>query len=117
MKENDNARTILKYCERTIGLKKMEIKRNVPINSNTNNRRKIKLVPLNMDNCLLQFDTLKFFLGVGLHGGSQPNFNFFNVNHQIFQRNRKVHLSNRLQTNFHDISNIRLRVIRDRNYS
>ena len=64
-----------------------------------------------------KFDALKFFLGVRLHGGSQPNFNFLNVNPQIFLRNRKVHLSNCLETNFHDISIISLRVIRRRNYS
>ena len=44
-----------------------------------------------MDYCLLQLDALKFFLGARLQGGSQPNFNFFNVNTQIWQRNRKVH--------------------------
>ena len=58
----------------------------------------------------------KFFLGVRLHGGSHPNFNFFNVNPQIFQRNLKVHLKNCLETNFH-ISNISLTVIRRRDYS
>ena len=52
----------------------------------------MKLVPIIMDYCLLQFDPLKFFLGVRLHGGFLPNFNFFNVNPQIFQRNGKVHL-------------------------
>ena len=31
----------------------------------------------------------EFFLGVRLHGGSLPNFNFFNVNCQIFQQNLK----------------------------
>ena len=77
----------------------------------------MKLVPIVMDYCLLQFYALIFFLEVRLHGGSQPNFNFFNVNPQIFQRNRKVHLTNCLETNFHDISIISLRVIRHRNYS
>ena len=77
----------------------------------------MKLVPIIMDCCLLQFDALKFFLGARLHRGSQPNFNFFNVNPQIFERNRKVHLTNCLETNFHDISIISLRVIRHRNYS
>ena len=60
---------------------------------------------------------LKFFIRVSLHGGSLNNFNFFNVNPQIFQWNRKVHLSNRLESNFHDIPNISLREIRHRNYS
>ena len=49
--------------------------------------------------------------------GSLPNFNFFNVNAQIFQLNRKIHLANCLDTNFHNISNIISRVIRRRNYS
>ena len=71
----------------------------------------MKLVPIVVDYCLLQFGVLKFFLGVLLHGGSQPCFNFFNVNHQNFERNRKVHLSNCLVTNFHNISDISLRVI------
>ena len=51
--------------------------RNTPINSNTNYRREMKIIPINMDYCLLQFDALQFFLGVRLHGGSAPNFNFF----------------------------------------
>ena len=74
----------------------------------------MKLLPVIMDYCLLQFDALNFFLEVHLHGGSLPNFNFFKVNPQIFQRNRKVHLSNCLQTNFHSISKISLKVIRCR---
>ena len=53
-----------------------------------------------MDYCLLQFEVLKFFSGVHVYGGSQPNFNFFNVNPQIFRRNRKVHLINCLETIF-----------------
>ena len=84
-------------------------KRNTPIYFNTNNGTEMKLVPIIMDYCVLQFDALKFFLGVRLHGGFQPNFNFFNVNRQIFQRNRKVHLTNCLETNFHNISGINLR--------
>ena len=77
----------------------------------------MKLVPVIMDYYILQFDALKFFLGVSLHGESQPSFNFFNENPHIFQRNRKVHLSNCLETNFHNIPNISLRVIRCRNYN
>ena len=70
-------------------------KENTPINSHTNFRRGMKFVTISMDYCLLQSDALKFFLGVRLHGvGTLPNFNSFNVNHQIFQRNRKAHLSN-----------------------
>ena len=68
----------------------------------------MKLVPIIMDYCLLQFDALKFLFGVRPHGGgSLPNFNFFNVNPLFFQRNLKVHLSNCLETNFRDIPNIR----------
>ena len=74
----------------------------------------MKLVSIIMDYCLLT--ALKFFLRVRPYGGSQPNFNFFNVNPQIFQRNRKVHLTNCLETNFY-ISIISLIVIRRRNYS
>ena len=56
--------------------------------SNTNYRRKMKLIPINMDYDLLQFDAIQFFLEVRFHGGSQSNYNFFlilkfNVNSQI----------------------------------
>ena len=98
-------------------VKKKEKKNNTSIYFTTNYRREMKLVSIIMDYCLLQFDALKFFLGVYLHGGSQLNFNFFNVNPQIFQRNRKAHLTNCLETSFHDISILSLRVIRRRNYS
>ena len=103
-----------KILECTVGQKK---KRNTPIYFNTNYHIQIKLVPNIMDWCLLQFDALKFFFGLRLHGWSLPNFNFFNVNPGIFQRNRKVHLSNCLETHFHDIPNISLRDIRRGNYS
>ena len=53
---------------------------NTPINFNANDRREIKLVPLNIDYCLLQFDALNFFLGVRVHGRSVHNFNVFSVN-------------------------------------
>ena len=49
----------------------------------------MKLEPVIMDYCLFQFDALKFLLGVRLHRGSPANFNFSNVNPQVFQRNRK----------------------------
>ena len=62
-------------------------KRNTPIYFNRNYRTEMKLAPTIMDYCLPQVDALKFFLGVRLHRASQPNFNFFNVNPQIFQRN------------------------------
>ena len=87
-------------------------KKNTLIFFYTNYRTEMKLVPIIIDYCQLQFDAFKFHLGVRLHGGSQHNFNFFNINPQIFQRNRKVHLSNCLETNFHNIPNIRLKVIR-----
>ena len=38
--------------------------KNTPINYNTKYCRENKLVPANMDYCLLQFDALNFFLGV-----------------------------------------------------
>ena len=60
--------------------KKKTKKRSTPIYFNTNYRAETKLVLITMDYSLLQFDALKFFLGMRLHGVSQPNFNFFNVN-------------------------------------
>ena len=74
----------------------------------------IKMVPIIMDYCLFQFDSLKFFFYMG---SLYLTSIFFNVNPQIFQRNRKVHLSNCQETNFHNISNINLIFIRHRNYS
>ena len=47
-----------------------------PINSNTKYHRGMKLIPINMDYCLLQFDAVQLFLGVRLHGGSLHNFIF-----------------------------------------
>ena len=65
-------------------------KQNTPTNSNTNYRREMKLIPINMDYCLLQFDPLKFFLrgsstrsGGWMGVGALPNFDVFNVNTQI----------------------------------
>ena len=69
------------FAKCTIGPKK---KKTTPIYFNTNYRTEIKLVPIIMDYCLLQFGALKFFLGVRLHGGSLPNFNFLNANPQFF---------------------------------
>ena len=72
------------YSRSTITIKKcVEIRRNIPSNLNTNYRMEMKLVPINMDYCLLHFHALKFYIGVPLHGGSLPNFNYFNVNSQI----------------------------------
>ena len=90
-------------------------KRNTPIYFYTNYRTEMKLVPIIMDEKSSSEE--KIFLRVRLHEGSQPNFNFFNVNPQISQRNRKVHLTNCLETNFNNISNISLTVIRRRKYS
>ena len=44
--------------------KRKKKERNTPIYFNTNYRTEMKLVPVIMDYCLLQFDALKFFLGV-----------------------------------------------------
>ena len=52
--------------------------RNTPIHFNTNYPTEMNFVAIIMDYCLLQFNALTFFLGVRPHGGSQPNFNFFN---------------------------------------
>ena len=57
----------------------------------------------------------KIFLRA-LHGESPANFNLFNVNPQIWQKNHEVHLSNCLDTNFY-ISGISLRGFRCRNYN
>ena len=43
----------------TVGQNKQK-KRNIPINFDTNYRRDMKLIPVNMDYCVLQFDALKF---------------------------------------------------------
>ena len=93
-------------------------KRNTPVYFSINYRTEVKLVSIIMDYCLLQFDALKFYLGIRVHGeGSQPNFNFFNINPEISQRNRKVHLSNCQKNFFYNISNISLRFIRLTNYN
>ena len=91
-------------------------KQNTPISSKANYRREIKLKPINMDYCLLQFDALKFFLWVHLHVWSLPNFDYFKTP-KIWQQDRQVHRSNCLDTNFHNISEISLTVIRRRNYN
>ena len=44
-------------------------KHNTSIYFITNYRREIKLAPVIMDYCPLQFDTSNLFLGVRLHGG------------------------------------------------
>ena len=71
---------------------------------NTNFLTEMKLVPIIMDYRLLQFEE-SIYMWIS-------NFNFLSVNLQIYQRNRKVHLSICLETNFQDITNISLRDIR-----
>ena len=83
-----------------------------PIYFNTSYRTEIKLVPIIMDYCQLQFDAVKFFLGVRQLEESLSNFNFFNITPQNFQQYRKGNISN-----FHKNSNISLRFIRRWNYS
>ena len=65
-------------------VKRKKKKRNNNTYFNTNYRTEMKLMPIIMDYCLLQFDILQFLLEVRLHGESLPNFNLFNVNPQIF---------------------------------
>ena len=86
-----------------------------PLCFNSYYRTEMKLVPIIMDYCQLQLESLKFFLGIRLYGsGLCLTLIFFNVNPQIFQQNCKIHLSNGQETNFHSISYISLRVIRRR---
>ena len=68
------------FLKCTVGQNK---KNNNHINYHINYHREMKLIPINMDYCLLQFDALNFILGVHLHGESERNFNFFNVKLQI----------------------------------
>ena len=64
--------------------KKRKKKRKTLIYFTTNYRTEMKLIPIIMDYYLPQIYALKFFLGVRLHRGSQPNINFFFVNPKIF---------------------------------
>ena len=50
-------------------VQKIKKKRNTPIYFKINYHTEMKLEPIIMDYCLLQFDALKFCLGVRLHGG------------------------------------------------
>ena len=54
----------------------------------TNYRTEMRLLPIIMEYRLLQFDALKFFLRVHLHGLSLLNFNFSNVNYQILTKSQ-----------------------------
>ena len=78
--------------------KKKKRKRNTPIYFNSNYRTKINrhgLLPTSVW-CLKSF-----LIGPSTWGGGvYLIFNFFNVNHHIFQRNLKVPLSNCQETNF-----------------
>ena len=56
---------IYKMC--TVGQKEKIRNRKIPINSNTNYFRKMKLVPINVDYCVLQFDVLKLVIEIRLH--------------------------------------------------
>ena len=47
-------------------------KKNSPINFNTSYRKEIKLIPIDMDYYLLQFDALIFKLRIRLYWGSLP---------------------------------------------
>ena len=79
-------------------LKNENKKQNIPIYFN--HRREIKFELIITDYCLLKTDAMRCFLAVRLHGGSLSNFNFFNVNPQIFQRKRKLHPSKCLDCKF-----------------
>ena len=59
-------------------------KRNTPIYFKANCSTEMKLVPIILDYCLLQFDALKYFLAVRLHDGPLPNFDFFKANPKFF---------------------------------
>ena len=72
----------------------------------------MKHVPINMDCCLRQFDAFSWYGEGGNMGSLYLNLIFFNVNSQILQRNRKIYCSNNLDKNFHNISDISLRVIK-----
>ena len=103
----------LEKAHSTVGQKK---KKSTPSNLNTNYRREMKLVPVNRDYCLLSFDAFEFSLGSRLHGGSLFNFNFYLCKSPNLTTKSKVYHSDCLDTNFHNISDITLRVIRRRNY-
>ena len=49
------------------------------INFNTNYRREMKFVLINMEYCLLQFDAFKLFLEVRLHGVGLNLTLFFSI--------------------------------------
>ena len=64
------------------GSKKNHTHTHTRIYFNTNYSKEMKLIPINMVYCLLQFDVLYVFFGVRLDGKSLTLI-FFNVNYQI----------------------------------
>ena len=82
------------------------------VNSNTNFRRKMKPITINVIIVYLIW-CFNYFSGVCLHGGGclYLTSNFFKVSPKIWQQNRKVHLSDSLDTNFYIISNISTRIL------
>ena len=96
---------------------KIKIKTPTPIYFNPNYHTEKEQVPIIMDYSLFQFDALIFFLGMRPHGGLDLTLIYSILSPQIFRQNRKVRLKNCLETNFHNISNIKLRVIKRRNYN
>ena len=57
----------------------------------------MKLVPINMDYHLFQLDALKLFLEVRLHGASQPNFSFLEVNFTIWLQNLMGYIEKKIK--------------------
>ena len=76
-KNNDQLIAIQKRIKLKYKYSNLKKKRSTPIYFNTNYHTEIKLIPIIMDHCLLQFDVLKFFLGFCLHGKALSNFNFY----------------------------------------
>ena len=64
-------------------------KMNANINSNTNYEREMKLVPINMDYCLLRFDALKFVL---------DEINYFSIHiiNYFYLREKTIFLKTRI---------------------
>ena len=85
----NTTKLIFKICVYIRWLKRKK-NRNTPTYLNSNYRTKIKLIPIIMDYCLLQFDALQFFLGVRLYGESLLNFDFFKVTPKFFNEIVKI---------------------------
>ena len=58
----------------------------IPGENSRMNEIEMKLVPNNIEQCLLQFDVLKIFLGVSLHEGYLPKSTlvFIKINRAVF---------------------------------